>query len=202
MTTEEQRARNSEKSRRYRRAHPEKVRESKRMCRLAHPEKINEKSREKSRKYRQAHPEKIRSSNLGWRQAHPEYFSKAARKYREAQPESIRSKIARRRASKVTSTPTWETSANLAAFERTRWVFAALQGVDESDVHADHVIPLRASRTINGKRTRVASGLHCVDNLTWKLAAENVRKGASLDHAERELNVAPFYEQVTYVTHH
>jgi hypothetical protein len=127
--------------------------------------------------------------------ADPVKHLKVQRIWRTANPPAIRAKDARRRAREVNALPPWTDLAAIAHLEAARWIFASLHGVDECEVHLDHIIPLKASVYINGTLTQIASGLHVEANLTFKLARDNCSKNCRFDEAE--LNYQPIYEQDT-----
>lgn len=81
--TQEQRAKRCVERKRYRAAHPDKIREKNRRYRAAHPEQV----RETERKYRAAHPDKVRGKGRRYRAAHPdkvrEYMINSIQKKRE-----------------------------------------------------------------------------------------------------------------------
>jgi len=131
--------------------------------------------------------------------ANPEARRERSRKWTKENPQARRTKDATRRARKLNACPSWSNAADIAQREAARWVFASLHGVDDCDVHLDHIIPLKAAIYIDGKLTQIASGLHVYDNLTFKLASANCSKGNRFDEAE--LIEHPYFEQVTYVTH-
>jgi hypothetical protein len=177
MTDETRLARKRARNRNYRAANIEACREAARKWVAANPEA--------HRKWARQNPEKARESRRTWAKTHPT---------------AIRTKKARYRASKLNACPPWADHAALAHLEAARWIFASLMQVDESEVHLDHIVPLKASSYIDGKLTQIASGLHAAENLTFKLARANTSKGPRFDEAE--LDYPPTYEQVTYITHH
>lgn len=158
----------------------------------SNPEQAREANRRATRKYREANPEQARASGRKYREANPEKGCK----WREANSEKRRANQATRRARKLNACPPWADLAAIAHLEAARWVYASLMLVDESEVHLDHIVPLRASQVVDGKLTQIASGLHVEANLTFKLASDNTSKGCKLD--ESELDRQPVYESVAY----
>ena len=114
--------------------------------------------------------------------------------HKKARPDLNRAKQSRREARKLNAMPTWSSRADLAAVESFRWAWAALMGVDESDVHLDHIVPLKASEFRDGKLVQIASGLHVASNLEFKFARDNFAKGCRFK--ESELDAPPTYDLV------
>ncbi|HEY3654007.1 MAG TPA: hypothetical protein VGL34_03375 [Steroidobacteraceae bacterium] len=165
---------------------------------------------ERNKRWREANPEKHNMAIQRWREANPEQvcayrkqqYNKNPTKYQKrsstwakARPDLVRANGARRRARKLNACPSWSDLAAIAHLEAARWVYASLMLVDESEVHLDHVIPLKASIYIGGKLVQIASGLHVADNLQFKLGRDNISKGCRFDEAE--LNYQPIYEETT-----
>jgi hypothetical protein len=155
----------------------------------------------RSAAYRAANREELAARQAAYYRTTPSrrsYMSEYHRKLRKECPEYFRAKHAARRAMKLQATPKWVRLQDLIDVETSRWAFAAMHGLDEHEVHLDHLIPLKTFGYIDGKRVRVASGLHCPDNLAWKTGKDNLRKGASLERALADTDEPSTFEQRAY----
>jgi hypothetical protein len=154
-----------------------------------------------NRRWKQANPERCREhareSSRRWRAGNREHDREGARRWRQTHPAAVRARKAAYRAEKLRATPKWTRQQDLEFIEDSRWAFAAMHGLDEHEVHLDHLIPLKAYGYIDGKRVRVASGLHTPDNLTWKVGPENLRKGSSLTRALADIDEPPTFERAS-----
>jgi len=70
---------NNEYQRRWRAAHPEKVKETVQKWARANPEKV----KETTRRWREANPEKVKERKRRWKAEHPEKVKEQNRRYRE-----------------------------------------------------------------------------------------------------------------------
>lgn len=186
-------------SRRAKRAHVMTPRE--REARLERDRRYRKtpKGREARLRYYEANAEKLCAASRARAAANPERVRETYRAWRTANPERVRAHNAARRARELLATPPWARFQDLVDVEESRWTFAAMHGLDEHEVHLDHLVPLKAFARLDGRRVHVASGLHCPDNLAWKVGPENLKKNASIAHYESELMEPPSFEQVAFV---
>lgn len=120
------------------------------------------------KKYRQENKEKIRAYNNEYRKKNPEKVReikkreriKNAERYREYEKRTRPQHAAReakRRAKKLKATPSWADITGIELFYM----------MCPEGYHVDHIVPLQ------GKNV---SGLHCLANLQYLPAQENLRK--------------------------
>jgi hypothetical protein len=163
------------RARKYREAHREEILERGRQRYAANPER----HRAARHKYRAENHEKVLASLANWRAQNRQH----ERDYRVANRNASRARCHLRRARKLRALPSWQSPEAVADFIATRWAWAAFMGVSESAVHLGHLVPLKGHRDLDGKRVHAVTGLHCLDNLTWQLAAENLKQGAKINEA-------------------
>ncbi|TPJ72450.1 hypothetical protein [Mesorhizobium sp. B2-6-2] len=90
ISIEERRRRDAERSRRWRRANPERHREQRQRQFWRDPEKARARARLKSQKFRQANPEKAREAYRKYHAANPAAATERKRRWREANPDKER----------------------------------------------------------------------------------------------------------------
>lgn len=152
-----------EQMRRWRLAHPEKVREMGRKAnqrwRAAHPER----AREVYRKYRLAHLEQYREWQHQWVLAHPEQHREWSRRWTAANPERHRIASARRRArlAGVLSTLTHAQWVSLCWNHQMACAYCKAFG----PLTIDHVVPISKG------------GGHTAENIVPACRSCNSRKG-------------------------
>jgi hypothetical protein len=100
-----------------------------------------------------------------WAGNNTERVLAAKRRYRERHPVVDRVNTVKRRAAKLSSTPSWADHNIIKFFYTTRAYISMETG---QQWHVDHIIPLRGQRV---------SGLHTHHNLRVIPAVENMKKG-------------------------
>ena len=138
---------------------PERVKINRDNWIKANPEKV----RQKSKKWKAANPEKVRANGRKWARNNTNKTSASCAKWRADNPGKNLAKSARYKASKLQATPSWsETKLINDLYEK-----AAAIRASGTDVHVDHIIPLRHP---------LVCGLHCYANLQILSAEENLKK--------------------------
>lgn len=120
------------------------------------------------------HPENKKLRDAKWRANHPEYFEANRERHRMLcqlwqtnNPDKHNAKQAKRRATKISATPSW---ANMEAIEKFYSEAARLTQTTGIKYVVDHIIPLQ------GQKYGVC-GLHVENNLRVLPEIENFKKG-------------------------
>lgn len=137
----------------------------------ANREAVREGNRVAGAKFREANREYERARTLAAYHADKERGSARSRAWRQTKPHLNAAKEAKRRASKVTATPSW---ADLTAIKAIYEEASRLSDETGVKMHVDHIVPL-AGETV--------CGLHCEANLRIVPADENLSKSNRLIEA-------------------
>ena len=162
--TEEQKAAQRERYRKWRAANPESARESTRRWRAANPGAETE----AKRKWREDNYEKVLQANKAYRERQGEKLKELDRQrnaeWRQQNKGKRRANHAHRKATIIRATPKWADPQRMAEF----YAAADFLGMVTGEWHhVDHIVPLRS---------RKVCGLHCEQNLQVLPAVANMRK--------------------------
>ena len=91
--------------------------------------------------------------------------------YSKSNPAKICSKAAKRRAYKLSATPSWLTDEHKASIDSVYWLAKDLKAISGEEYHVDHIIPLKGNDVC---------GLHVPWNLQVLSAADNLKKSNRL----------------------
>lgn len=144
----------------WRKADPERARESRRASNAKHREAI----KHRKRLYYLANSGHIKRATDAFRRATKDRQAIYAKRYRQKNPGRDVAKVRARQASKIQRTPIW---ADLQLI-RDIYLLAAIYRSFGHDVHVDHGYPLRG---------REVCGLHVPENLHIITARDNRSKG-------------------------
>lgn len=133
----------------------------------AYREAHREEQRKMNRDWRIANPDKVRERNAISYRANKDANIKRVRKWQQANPDKHCEIQVRRYASMKSSQPAWANREAIARIYKT----AAEMRRSGSDVHVDHIVPLRS---------KIVCGLHVPANLQIIGRYENITKNNRL----------------------
>jgi hypothetical protein len=160
MTPEQNRA----KVAAWKRANPERARESTRRYR----ERTPDRRREQGKKWRQANADKVRRDRQIYTAANKEKIAERNRRYRQENKGKVLADRALRKARKRNATPPWLTVEQKAQMREAYDIAVLASAVLGEPYHVDHIMPLSGGN---------CCGLHVPWNLRVIRAADNLRKG-------------------------
>lgn len=131
--------------------------------RLANPEKV----KEQNQRYAKKHADKLVEKTIRWKRNNPERAAEVAKKTRLKNKARILANKAKYRAAKRNKTPAWVNKDHLLMIKEAYELAILRTKLFGFAWHVDHIIPL------NGK---TVSGLHVIENLRVIPGAENLLK--------------------------
>lgn len=117
--------------------------------------------------YREANREQLKEKQRAFKIANPDY----QKRYEQANADKMRAKTAKRRALKLSATPTWLTTDQIFQIESIYKESIQLEHQTGTPHHVDHIIPLQGENVC---------GLHVPWNLRAIPAKENLSKSNKL----------------------
>lgn len=119
------------------------------------------------REYRENNLERSRQATRNWRMNNPDAVKDYKKRQAAANPHLNRLKVASRRAARQQRIPKWFGEFDRFMIEEAADLASRRESATGIKWHVDHMIPMRA---------KLASGLHCGDNLQVIPESMNVRK--------------------------
>ena len=131
--------------------------------RLANPEKV----KEQNQRYAKKHPDKLVAKTIRWKKANPERAAEVSRKTRAKHKARVLANKAKYRAAKRNRTPIWIDKEHLWLIKEAYDLAILRTKLFGFSWHVDHAAPL------NGE---TVSGLHVIENLQVIPGVENLLK--------------------------